>query len=120
SLRSLRQLIGMVPQEAFLFSRRVSENLALGLDTWDMEDISGAATHVRLDQEIDQWPGRYDALVGERGVNLSGGQKQRMTLARALVRGAGLVILDDSLSAVDAKTEEVILQHLRGELAHTT
>lgn len=120
TLSSLRQLIGMVPQEAFLFSRKVSENLALGLEIWDLDDVTTAAGHVRLDQEIDAWPGRYEALVGERGVNLSGGQKQRMTLARALVRESGLVILDDSLSAVDAKTEESILLHLRGQLSTTT
>lgn len=120
SLRSLRETIGMVPQEAFLFSRKVSENLALGLETWNLEDVSTAASHVRLDGEIESWPGGYDALVGERGVNLSGGQKQRLTLARALVREAGLVILDDALSAVDAKTEEGILEHLRDELKRTT
>lgn len=120
SLKSLRELIGMVPQEAFLFSRKVSENLALGMEIVDMDDVSDAAAQVRLDQEISAWPDGYDALVGERGVNLSGGQKQRMTLARALIRGAGLVILDDALSAVDAKTEESILGQLRGELKRTT
>jgi ATP-binding cassette subfamily B protein len=119
SLASLRSVIGMVPQEAFLFSRKVSENLALGLEIWDLDDVTGAAGQVRLDKEIESWPGAYEALVGERGVNLSGGQKQRMTLARALVRNAGLVILDDSLSAVDAKTEERILAHLRDELQRT-
>jgi len=116
----LRRLIGVVPQEAFLFSRMVSENLALGLDDWKLADVREAAGHVKLDQEIETWPGRYEALVGERGVNLSGGQKQRMTLARAMVRQAPLVILDDSLSAVDAKTEELILRHLRDELRKTT
>lgn len=120
AMKSLRALIGIVPQEAFLFSRKVSENMALGLDIWDHDDIREAAEHVRLDQEIESFPGRYDALVGERGVNLSGGQKQRMTLARALIRRAGLVILDDSLSAVDAKTEESILNELHGELKRTT
>jgi ATP-binding cassette subfamily B protein len=119
-LSSLRALIGAVPQDAFLFSRMVSENLALGLETWDIEDVREAAAHVRLDQEIESWPGRYEALVGERGVNLSGGQKQRMTLARAMIRRAPLVILDDSLSAIDAKTEELILLHLRDELRKTT
>lgn len=119
-LSSLRKMIGVVPQDAFLFSRRVSENLALGLETWDIGDVEAAARDVRLDQEIESWPNRYDALVGERGVNLSGGQKQRMTLARAMIRNAPLVILDDALSAVDAKTEEVILNHLRDELARTT
>ncbi len=120
SLRSLRQLIGIVPQEAFLFSRKVSENLALGLDQWDLDDVRVAAGHVRLDQEIESWPENYEALVGERGVNLSGGQKQRMTLARALIRNAGLVILDDALSAVDTKTEGRILEHLQNQLRHTT
>ena len=119
-LSSLRALIGVVPQDAFLFSRMVSENLALGLETWDIGDVTEAAAHVRLDQEIETWPGRYDAMVGERGVNLSGGQKQRMTLARAMVRQSPLVILDDSLSAVDAKTEAQILGHLRSELRKTT
>ncbi len=119
-LSSLRRLFGVVPQDAFLFSRMVSENLALGLETWDIEDVRAAAAHVRLDQEIAAWPGQYEALVGERGVNLSGGQKQRMTLARAMIRRAPLVILDDSLSAVDAKTEELILSHLHDELRKTT
>ncbi|MBX3021683.1 MAG: ABC transporter ATP-binding protein [Bdellovibrionales bacterium] len=119
-LESLRRLIGVVPQDAFLFSRRVSENMALGLDDWDMDDVESAARTVRLDQEIATWPDGFEALVGERGVNLSGGQKQRMTLARAMVREAPLVILDDSLSAVDAKTEEVILKQLRDDLARTT
>jgi ATP-binding cassette subfamily B protein len=113
-------LIGVVPQDAFLFSRKVSENVALGLDAWDIEDVREATANVRLDQEIETWPNAYDALVGERGVNLSGGQKQRMTLARAMIREAPLVILDDSLSAIDAKTEEAILSHLHDELRKTT
>lgn len=119
-LSSLRKLISVVPQDAFLFSRKVSENVALGLDGWDLEDVREATANVRLDKEIEQWPNGYDALVGERGVNLSGGQKQRMTLARAIIRDAPLVILDDSLSAIDAKTEEAILNHLRDELRKTT
>lgn len=119
-LSSLRKLISVVPQDAFLFSRKVSENVALGLDGWDLEDVREATANVRLDKEIEQWPNGYDALVGERGVNLSGGQKQRMTLARAMIRDAPLVILDDSLSAIDAKTEEAILNHLRDELRKTT
>lgn len=119
-LSSLRKLISVVPQDAFLFSRKVSENVALGLDGWDLEDVREATANVRLDKEIEQWPEGYDALVGERGVNLSGGQKQRMTLARAMICEAPLVILDDSLSAIDAKTEEAILNHLRDELRKTT
>lgn len=120
TLNCLRKLISVVPQDAFLFSRKVSENVALGLDGWDLEDVREATANVRLDKEIEQWPHGYDALVGERGVNLSGGQKQRMTLARAMICEAPLVILDDSLSAIDAKTEEAILNHLRDELRKTT
>lgn len=120
TLKSLRKMIGVVPQDAFLFSRKVSENLALGMDIWDITDVREAAEHVRLDQEIETWPETYDSLIGERGVNLSGGQKQRMTLARAMIREAPLVILDDALSAVDAKTEESILNNLRDELKKTT
>jgi ATP-binding cassette subfamily B multidrug efflux pump len=119
-ISSLRRLISVVPQEAFLFSRQVSENLALGVEAWDLDDVRETAGQVRLDREIESWPDGYQALVGERGVNLSGGQKQRLTLARALIRRAPLVILDDALSAVDAKTEESILIHLRDELSKTT
>lgn len=119
-LSSLRRLIGVVPQEAFLFSRKVGENVALGLDTWKLDDVRDATQCVRLDREIETWPGAYDALVGERGVNLSGGQKQRLTLARAIICGYPLVILDDALSAVDAHTEEQILERLQGELKKTT
>ncbi len=117
---SIRKLIGVVPQDAFLFSRKVSENVALGLDDWDLDDVRGATQGVHLDQEIEAWPGAYDALVGERGVNLSGGQKQRLTLARAVICEYPLVILDDALSAVDAKTEQSILSRLQGELKKTT
>ncbi len=117
---SLRRLIGVVPQEAFLFSRKVSENVALGLNQWELEDVRMAAESVDMNHEIDSWPGAYDALVGERGVNLSGGQKQRLTLARAIICEYPLVILDDALSAVDAKTEEAILHRLRRELKKTT
>lgn len=115
-LQSLRKLLGIVPQEAFLFSRKVSENLGLGLERWEFAEVQTAARNVHLDHEIESWPEGYNALIGERGVNLSGGQKQRLTLARALMRDADLVVLDDSLSAVDSKTESVILNNLRAEL----
>lgn len=113
SLKSLRSLMAVVPQEAFLFSRRVVENLAFSRDEWTSEEVAGAAESVRLHQEILGWPEQYDSMVGERGVNLSGGQKQRMTLARALMKNSSLVILDDSLSAVDAHTEQTILSRLK-------
>jgi ATP-binding cassette subfamily B multidrug efflux pump len=116
----LRRLIAMVPQDPFLFTRPVADNIALGVDNWTLADVERASAQVRLDREIANWPEGYQALVGERGVNLSGGQKQRMTLARALIREAQLVILDDALSAVDAKTEQSIQAHLRSELTKTT
>lgn len=119
-LSCLRKLIAIAPQDAFLFSRKVADNLALGLNQWNMDELREVASQVRLDQEIEKWPGAYEALVGERGVNLSGGQKQRMTLARAMVCQAPVVILDDALSAVDAKTEEDILANLRDEMQGTT
>lgn len=119
-LNSLRALVSSVPQEAFLFSRKVSENIALGLDHWDLLQVESAARSVRIAQEIDTWKNGYDSLVGERGVNLSGGQKQRMTMARAIIRRSPLVILDDSLSAVDAKTEESILFELNNFFGQTT
>ncbi len=119
-LKNLRKLIGVVPQEAFLFSRAVSENIALGLDNWELSHVQAIAGQVQLNSEIERFNGGYSALIGERGVNLSGGQKQRMTLARALAREAEMVILDDSLSAVDAKTEALILSQLSNELRKTT
>ena len=115
-LKSLRQLIGLVPQEAFLFSRKVCENIALGKNEWTMAEVQSATSTVQLHSEVENWPDGYDAMVGERGVNLSGGQKQRLTLARALMRKAPLIILDDALSAVDAKTEKMILADLQEEL----
>jgi ATP-binding cassette subfamily B protein len=119
-LSSLRRMIRIVPQDAFLFSKTVSENMAFSRDEWNMDDVFGAAHQVSLHDEITGWPDQYESIVGERGVNLSGGQKQRMTLARALMKDSSLAILDDTLSAVDAKTEERILEVLKGQLQHTT
>src|SRR6202000_460367 len=75
--------------------------------------VKSAAASVRLDQEIESWPARYQEMVGDRGVNLSGGQKQRMTLARALIKDASLVILDDSWRAVVPRTEPTLLLQLK-------
>lgn len=113
---SLRQLFSVVPQDAFLFSRKISENIALGVHSWELKEVQQAAALVNLDKEIEDTPMAYEAYLGERGVNLSGGQKQRLTMARALVRNSPVVILDDSLSAVDARTESYILACLKGQL----
>ena len=110
---SLRQLISFVPQESFLFSQSVAENISLGLDsTAAVEDIRNVTKATAVDKEIREMPDSYDSMLGERGVNLSGGQKQRISMARALIRNSQLLIFDDSLSAVDAETEEKITAHL--------
>ena len=112
-LALLRQSIGFVPQESFLFSRTVNENIAFGVEGLDVDDISSAARVTRLDKDIDQLPRGYHELVGERGVTLSGGQKQRAAMARALLVRPKILILDDALSAVDTSTEEEILENLK-------
>lgn len=111
---SLRRLISYVTQDAFLFSETVARNIALGLRAVPQDPaIQQAARLVNIDQEIQEMPGGYDAYLGERGVNLSGGQKQRLTIARALIRRSSLVLLDDSLSAVDGTTERAIIDELK-------
>lgn len=119
-LSSLRRMIRIVPQDAFLFSQTVTDNLAFSREEWTMTEVHGATNQVNLHEEILEWPEEYKSIVGERGVNLSGGQKQRMTLARALMKDSSLAVLDDTLSAVDAKTEEAILKVLKSQLQNTT
>jgi len=117
-LSSLREMISFVPQDAFLFSDTVAENVALGLSEFPgMEPVRDVTQVVNIDREIEILPEGYSAFLGERGVNLSGGQKQRLTIARALIRKSPVVILDDSLSAVDGSTEQNIVRSLRDALA---
>ncbi len=116
ALKSLRKIVTVVPQDAFLFSNKVSENISLGLNLRPGH-LESIVHSVDLSEEIRAFPGEYDAFLGERGINLSGGQKQRLTLARALARQTPLILIDDSLSAVDSKTEEKILKQLRGLLS---
>jgi ATP-binding cassette subfamily B multidrug efflux pump len=116
-LRVLRGAIGFVPQEPFLFSDSIAENIAFGANTdgtqADTAAIAHAASIARLDQDLGDFPKGYDTLVGERGITLSGGQKQRAAIARALITNPRILILDDALSAVDTYTEEEILRRLR-------
>jgi ATP-binding cassette subfamily B protein len=112
-LGTLRSAIGYVPQESFLFSRSVRENIAFGVDEPDIEGVHGVARLARFDKDIDQFAHGYDEMVGERGVTLSGGQKQRASIARALLVRPRILILDDAFSAVDTGTEEEILRNLR-------
>ncbi|HEX3534790.1 MAG TPA: ABC transporter ATP-binding protein [Gemmatimonadaceae bacterium] len=114
----LRREIGFVPQESLLFSDTVGSNLSYG--TPDSESAEWAAGVAQLDQTINEFPGKYETILGERGINLSGGQKQRASLARALARKPSIVLLDDALSAVDTHTEAEILRALREAMAGRT
>jgi ATP-binding cassette, subfamily B, multidrug efflux pump len=119
SLVTLRSEIGYVPQESFLFSDTIDSNLSYGALP-DPGAGRWAAGIAQLAPTIEQFPGRYDTMLGERGINLSGGQKQRAALARALARRPSIVLLDDALSAVDTHTEWEILHSLRTALAGRT
>ena len=113
SIASLRRNIGFVPQETFLFSERIRENIALGVDSATDAEIHQAADAANIATDIESFPEGYETLVGERGITLSGGQKQRTAIARALIRNPKILILDDALSSVDTHTEDKILNHLR-------
>ena len=119
-LRQLRAAIGFVPQETFLFSNSLAKNIAFGVDTADRGQIERAASIAGLEDDVRDFPESYDTLVGERGITLSGGQKQRTAIARAILREPKILILDDSLSAVDTYTEEKILSQLRGVMRERT
>jgi ATP-binding cassette subfamily B protein len=116
-LDTLRRQIGFVPQETFLFSDTIRENIAYGIAQEDGEatqpDIQAAADAANIAQDIESFPEGYNTTVGERGITLSGGQKQRTAIARALLRSPRVLILDDALSSVDTHTEDKILNHLR-------
>jgi ATP-binding cassette subfamily B protein len=113
SLDVLRGAVGFVPQESFLFSETVRENVAFGLRGEGAERADWAAEVAQLAADVRDFPKGFDTPVGERGVTLSGGQKQRAALARALAVDPRILVLDDTLSAVDTQTEEKILQGLR-------
>lgn len=112
-LETLRSNIGVVPQETFLFSETVAENIRLGVPDAPREAVARAAELAGLGEDLESLPQGLDTVVGERGITLSGGQKQRVSLARALLREPSILLLDDSLSAVDTRTEEQILNNLR-------
>ena len=109
-LEKLRQAIGYVPQDHFLFSASIAENICFGNPEASMEEIIKAAKIAAIHEDILTFPQGYETVVGERGVSLSGGQRQRISIARALLGSPEIIILDDALSAVDAKTEAAILQ----------
>lgn len=112
NITELRRMIGYVDQTPFLFSSTIRNNITLGLTGASDEQVKSAARLACFDPEAEEFPDGYETLIGERGVTLSGGQQQRLTLARALMTGSPVLILDDSLSAVDADTEAKILSNL--------
>jgi len=113
ALSDLRRNIGFVPQETFLFSETIRENIAFGVQQASDSDVTWAAQAANIALDIEGFPEKYKTLVGERGITLSGGQKQRTAIARALIRNPRILILDDALSSVDTQTEDKILNHLR-------
>lgn len=119
-LKTLRENIGYVPQDNFLFSDTLKSNIAFGAEDEDMGAIISATRAACIHENIVQFPDGYETIVGERGVTLSGGQKQRSSIARALMKNAPILILDDALSAVDTDTEEHILHNLKKNRAGKT
>src|SRR5665213_2840815 len=112
NLESYRSQIGFVPQEVFLFSDTIANNIAFSADTLDMASVEQAAKDAAVYSNIMELEYGFETLIGERGVTLSGGQKQRVSIARAIVKQPQILIFDDCLSAVDTRTEEEILNHL--------
>ncbi len=119
-LRTLRRAIGFVPQDHFLFSDTIRHNIAFGVPHASLDEIRKAAWVAAIDEEIERFPAGYDTLIGERGITLSGGQKQRLSIARALLSQPKILILDDSLCAVDTHTEDTILNRLQAATAAMT
>jgi len=119
-LQDLRRQISYVPQDVFLFSDTVSGNIQFGLEKTDEEKVRTAARHASVDKEIEGFSHKYETMIGERGVTLSGGQKQRISIARGLIKDPEIIVFDDCLSAVDAKTEKEILGNLYQYLQHKT
>ncbi|WP_134699231.1 ABC transporter ATP-binding protein [Ammoniphilus sp. YIM 78166] len=112
-LRVLRESIGFVPQENFLFSTTIAENIAFDPKSYQQSHIEEAAKLAQVYENIVHFPKKFDTPLGERGTSLSGGQRQRVSIARAVIKDPPILIFDDSLSAVDAQTEEQILEGLR-------
>lgn len=117
SVDSLRGVFGFVPQDSFLFSETIGENIAFAVDDPAQHEIERAAQVAAVHDNIVEFPSGYRTIVGERGVTLSGGQKQRVSIARAIIQDPPVLLLDDSLSAVDTQTEAAILDAVRSERA---
>ena len=120
NISNLRRQMGFVPQDVFLFSDTISNNIAFGLDHADMELIEKAAKDADVYQNVIDFPKGFETMLGERGITLSGGQKQRVSIARAIAKEPKILILDDCLSAVDTKTENSILTALKKIMENRT
>jgi len=120
SIRSVRAGCAYVPQDNFLFSDTIEHNIAFGVTRPELTAVMDAAKLADVHSNIKDFQLGYDTVLGERGVTVSGGQKQRISIARALMKDAPILILDDSVSAVDTKTEEIILQNLHETRAGKT
>ena len=120
SIHSVRENCAYVPQDNFLFSDTIENNIAFGVDSHNQKTVTAAARLADVDSNIKEFQQGYGTVLGERGVTVSGGQKQRISIARALMKDAPILILDDSVSAVDTKTETTILSNLRATRAGKT
>ena len=112
-IKQVRELISFVPQDNFLFGDTVLNNIAFSKKELSIENARKYAQIAGVDGDIMDFPDQYETIMGERGVTLSGGQKQRISIARALVKDSKVLILDDSVSAVDTNTEKIIIENLR-------
>ncbi|MGQ7376685.1 ABC transporter ATP-binding protein [Streptococcus suis] len=120
-LTDLRSLIGYVPQDQFLFATSVADNIRFGNPNFSQDEVENAAKIVHVYEDIVDMPEKFDTIVGEKGIALSGGQKQRLAMARAMILNPEILLLDDSLSAVDAKTEHAIIENVKeGRRGKTT
>ncbi len=112
TVKSVRQSVAVVPQDNFLFSMSVKDNIAFGKEGASLEEVKKAAEFSDVAKDIEVFTNKYDSMTGERGISLSGGQKQRIAISRAFIKDAPIMILDDSVSAVDIDTEEKILENI--------
>ena len=112
TVKSVRKAVAVVPQDNFLFSLTVKENIEFGGENTEFEQVRQAALFSDLDKDVEGFEKKYDTLTGENGLSLSGGQKQRISIARAFIKNAPIMIMDDSVSAVDIDTEEKILRNI--------
>jgi ATP-binding cassette subfamily B multidrug efflux pump len=119
-LQTLRDMIGLVPQDIFLFSETIRENISFGVSELEDPVLHEVSRTAAIYDEVEEFPHKFESMIGERGINLSGGQKQRVAIARALAKKPRILVLDDALSSVDTTTEENILSSLEGELESRT